>query len=230
MARNRVLRARKSILLSTSRSAPKVDTLLGNNNGAMATLREQFVHDITGAKFSFLRFESSSLFHSFRFIFFTSATCALRFRWIPASPFLNRYFYLTLRHLHVLHDLPELHSRIPPTPIDMATATKTFTRALPRTAAVSSARLATRSAHQPTLAQQFFRSSRRNYSSRPASSPSSKAGLYIGGAAVAALGAGGYFYWSTGDHEIPEVHLRSGSAGQSAGIFKPSSEDYQKVR
>jgi hypothetical protein len=105
--------------------------------------------------------------------------------------------------------------KLPATLTAMATAAKTLSRALPRSSATSSARLATHFASRPTIAQQFFRSSRRNYSSGPAPSSSSNTGLYIGAAAVAVAGEGRYRYTSNAAHEVPEVHLKKGSAGQS---------------
>jgi hypothetical protein len=80
--------------------------------------------------------------------------------------------------------------KLPPTLTAMATAAKTLSRALPRSSATSSARLATRYASRPIITQQFFHSSRRNYSSGPAPSSSSKTGLYIGAAAVAVTWCG----------------------------------------
>lgn len=102
---------------------------------------------------------------------------------------------------------------------------KALTRALPRTAAVFPVRLNPRSARQPTQPQLFFRSSCRRYSSGLAPPSVSKTGLYIGGATVAALSVGGYFCCDN----VFDVHLKKGSAGKSVGIFKPTSEDYQKL-
>ena len=114
-----------------------------------------------------------------------------------------------------------------------ATATRTLARALPRTAssaATSSVRLASRPS-QANAARQFFqRSSRRHYSSGPAPTKSNT-GVIVGATAAAALLAGGAFYYSSTskDGAVPEVHLTKGSGGQSAGVFKPTAADYQKV-
>lgn len=108
----------------------------------------------------------------------------------------------------------------------MASATKTLARALPRTS-TSTIRLAARNTNRSSLPQQFIKSSRRQYSSGP-TPLKSKAGFIGGAAAVAAVAAGGYFYFGT-KGEIPEVHVIKGSSGETKGIFKPTREDYQKV-
>ncbi|KAK6376554.1 heme peroxidase [Exophiala oligosperma] len=118
-----------------------------------------------------------------------------------------------------------------------AVAARTLARAVPRSTAAASAasslRLAARSSrsnnsNSSNAARQFFqKSSRRHYSSsgpEPAKS-SSGSGLIIGAVAAAAL-AGGFYVYNT---QTGEFHLTKGSAGQSAGVFKPTTEDYQKV-
>src|SRR4051794_9579682 len=104
----------------------------------------------------------------------------------------------------------------------MASAAKSFARAIPRSSPASSIRLAARSSRTP-LAQQFFQSSRRQYSSGPGAAKS-KAGLYVGAGLVSAAGAGAFYYFNKQD-----VHLKKGSSGETKGIFKPTKEDYQQV-
>lgn len=110
-----------------------------------------------------------------------------------------------------------------------ATATRTFTKAFQRSAAstVSLTRAAARPSRADAAKQFFQQSSRRHYSSGPAT-PRSNTTLIIGATAAAAfLGGGLYAYQSQGS--APEVHLKQGSGGQAAGVFKPTVEDYQKV-
>ncbi|EHY52402.1 heme peroxidase [Exophiala dermatitidis] len=111
-----------------------------------------------------------------------------------------------------------------------AAAARTFTKAFPRSAssATSSLRLAARPTRNNAAKRVFQQSSRRQYSSAPEPAKKSSTGAIVGGAAAAALLAGGlYFYTKEGG--LPEVHLKSGSAGQSAGLINPTKEDYQKV-
>ncbi|EXJ95871.1 cytochrome c peroxidase, mitochondrial [Capronia coronata CBS 617.96] len=108
-----------------------------------------------------------------------------------------------------------------------ATAARTFTKAFPRSAssAASSLRLAARPSRDNAAKRFFQQSSRRHYSSAPEPAKKSSTGAIVGGAAAAALLAGGlWLYNSQG-----EVHLKSGSAGQSAGLITPTPADYQKV-
>lgn len=113
----------------------------------------------------------------------------------------------------------------------MATATvaRTLTRAIPRSSAsaTSSIRLAARPSRSNAAKQFFQQSSRRHYSSEP-TPPKSNNSAILGGVAAIALFAGGYYYYGS-QGKTPEVHLKQGSAGQSAGLFKPTPEDYQKV-
>ena len=109
----------------------------------------------------------------------------------------------------------------------MATATRTFTKAAPGTAISSIFRVATQSSRQ-NAAKDFFRSTRRQYSSRPLPRKS-KVGVYAGITAGAALFGGTIFYLQQRQDKVPEIHLKQGSAGQSIGIFKPIQHDYQKV-
>jgi cytochrome c peroxidase len=113
-----------------------------------------------------------------------------------------------------------------------ATAARTLARAVPRSTAssTSSLRLAARSSrNDANAAKRFFQnSSRRHYSSAPEPpKSSSRTGIILGAAAAAAL-AGGFYYYST-QGKIPEVHLKKGSAGETVGLLKPTTEDYQKV-
>ena len=113
----------------------------------------------------------------------------------------------------------------------MASAAQSLTRALSRAAPSSSVRHAAGNTRSP-LARQFFQSSRRTYSSGPAAAKSN-AGLIAGAGIVAAAGVGGYYYFNNKQlpdvPKIPEVHLKKGSAGETAGIFTPTKDDYQKV-
>ena len=102
----------------------------------------------------------------------------------------------------------------------MASASRTFSRAFAR-ASAQPIRASARTS-RPTLAQSFQQSSRRGYASGAGASSSSK-GLWFGAAAVAAAGAGGYFYLSD------DYNILKGSSGETQGIFKPTKEDYQKV-
>ncbi|KAK5247150.1 heme peroxidase, partial [Exophiala xenobiotica] len=113
-----------------------------------------------------------------------------------------------------------------------ATAARTLARAVPRSTAssTSSLRVAARSSrNDANAAKRFFQnSSRRHYSSAPEPpKSSSRTGIILGAAAAAAL-AGGFYYYST-QGKIPEVHLKKGSAGETVGLLKPTTEDYQKV-
>ncbi|KIX07010.1 uncharacterized protein Z518_04986 [Rhinocladiella mackenziei CBS 650.93] len=108
-----------------------------------------------------------------------------------------------------------------------ATATRTLTKAFPRStaSATSSIRLTARSSRNNAAKPFFQQSSRRHYSSGPAPSKSST-GTIIGVAAAAALVGGGYYFYST---QGTNIRPKQGSAGQSVGLFKPTAEDYQKV-
>lgn len=98
----------------------------------------------------------------------------------------------------------------------MATAARTFTRAITRTKpSASSFRLAT--------GNNFTRSSRRAYASGSESTRSSL-NYFLGAGAIAAAGATGFYFYNKED-----VHLIKGSAGETKGIFKPTKDDYQKV-
>ncbi len=111
-----------------------------------------------------------------------------------------------------------------------ATAARTFTRAFSRSAASnttsSSIRLQATRPTRANAAKKFFQqSSRRHYSSAPEPTKSSSS-LIIGATAAAALLAGGFYWYNT---QGGELHLKSGSGGQSAGLINPTKEDYQKV-
>lgn len=102
-------------------------------------------------------------------------------------------------------------------------------KALPR--ATSSVRYASRS----PAAKQFFQQARRNYSSESSRSSSNAKYYYAAGAGVVAFSAGYLFsnYNSdivkTNSVGLPETHIKQGSGGQALGLFKPTTEDYQKV-
>lgn len=83
-----------------------------------------------------------------------------------------------------------------------------------------------------SIKQNLHQSSRRQYSASPPPTPSKSTGknTVIGiAAAVAVITAGYYYLYSSSDVKVPEVHLKKGSAGETAGIFTPTDEDYQKV-
>jgi len=110
----------------------------------------------------------------------------------------------------------------------MATAAKSFARAITRASPTSSIRPATRTIRSSLLSKQVCQSSRRGYSSEAGpGSAKSNAGIYIGAAIVAAAGAGGFYYFNKRD--VDELHLIKGSSGETKGIFKATKEDYQKV-
>lgn len=98
----------------------------------------------------------------------------------------------------------------------MASAARTFTRAVSRsTTSNSSLRLSAGSS--------FRRSSRRGYAS--GSEPAkSKFGLFLGAGAIAAAGAAGFYVYQNQD-----LHLLKGSAGETKGVLKATKDDYQKV-
>ena len=110
----------------------------------------------------------------------------------------------------------------------MATAARSFSRAIPRATFTSSLRSA---APRTSLAKpQLSQTIRRTYASGTGSSSStSRTPLYIGAGLLAAAGAGAYFYLNQKDVSVKDVHLTKGSAGETPGVFKPTKEDYQKV-
>jgi cytochrome c peroxidase len=102
----------------------------------------------------------------------------------------------------------------------MAAATKFFTRAIPRPSPASAIPRAARTNRSSFLGQQFSQSSRRGYSSGAGPSPAkSRNAIYLGAAAVAAAGAGTFYYFNKGES----------SSVETKGIFKPTQSDYQKV-
>jgi cytochrome c peroxidase len=113
--------------------------------------------------------------------------------------------------------------------VAMATATKLFTRAVPRTSPACSIPRAAHAARPSFLRQQFSQASRRGYSSGAGPSPpKSRSGIYLGAAAAfAAAGAGAFYYFNKG--EVDKFHLTRGSSGETKGVFKPNQSDYQKV-
>ena len=102
----------------------------------------------------------------------------------------------------------------------MANTATTFSRAFARSS-TQTIRLSARTT-RPALAQQSFRQSRRGYASGPEAAGSSK-GLWIGLTIAAAAGVGGYLYTSK------DYNFTKGSSNETAGIFKPTKDDYQKV-
>lgn len=118
----------------------------------------------------------------------------------------------------------------------MATATRAVTRALPH--ATSSLRYISRA----PAARQFFANARRTYSSGTTSTTTSSNAkyYYAAGAGVIAFGTGYVLSNSLPDSQlktevhkqldnIPDIHVKKGSAGESIGLFTPTAEDYQKV-
>lgn len=123
-----------------------------------------------------------------------------------------------------------------------ATAVRNLAKTLPRSTSSTTCSLGF-AAHpsRANLARQFFQqSSPRQYSSVHQAPKSSRgtAAIYSSVAATAAF-AGGYYYYAAATttkdfpkaipQVVPKVHLTRGSGGHSAGIFKPTPEDYQKV-
>jgi cytochrome c peroxidase len=102
-----------------------------------------------------------------------------------------------------------------------SSATRTFARAALKTRP-SGAALRTSARNTAfTLPRQAFRQqSRRGYASEPAAKSSS--GLYLGIGALALAGGAGFYLYSG-------ESLLKGSSGETAGIFTPKQEDYQKV-
>lgn len=98
----------------------------------------------------------------------------------------------------------------------MASATRTFARTISRIKP-------SKSSFRLVAGNNFTRSSGRGYAS---SSESSRSNLNIllGAGAVAAAGATGFYLYNKKD-----AHLLKGSAGETAGVFKPTKADYQKV-
>jgi len=100
-------------------------------------------------------------------------------------------------------------------------ATRTFTRAARATPATSAFKASARTSILNSSRAAFRQQSRRAYSSE--APQKSGSGLYILGGLVAAGGAGFYAYTQSNGS------LLSGSAGETAGLFTPQFEDYQKV-
>ena len=73
----------------------------------------------------------------------------------------------------------------------------------------------------------FQTTSRRAYASAPPPK-SPNTGLYITAALALAGGTGAYFYLDS-DKNTTIPGLKSGSSGESAGVFKPTQKDYQAV-
>lgn len=111
----------------------------------------------------------------------------------------------------------------------MASAAKTLARLAPRNPAATASFASRITAHSPRsrAVQSFAQPSRRYYSSSPIPPKPIKARLLAGAALVAAVGATSFYYYTK--EEVPNVHLKKGSGGQSAGIFTPTKDDYQKV-
>jgi len=114
----------------------------------------------------------------------------------------------------------------------MAYPARTLTKALPRSSVfpASSIRLASRTSK--TSPKQFLQAPRRQYSSAPTPSKSNTTHIAGGIAAAALLTSGFYLYNIEAhdpNHDLRELHLKKGSAGQSIGLFTPTNDDYQKV-
>jgi len=118
----------------------------------------------------------------------------------------------------------------------MASSTRTFTRAIPKSTAAphtSALRAATRNSRQ-NAATRFFQSSRRQYSSsqKPLESNTAK---YAAVTLVSALFGGGVYYTTsqqTASAVIPETLKKSSKAetpSTAAAPFTPTQADYQAV-
>jgi cytochrome c peroxidase len=106
----------------------------------------------------------------------------------------------------------------------MAAATKLFARAIPRPSPASAIPRAARTTRSSFLSHQFSQSSRRGYSSGAGTSPAKpRNAIYLGAAAVAAAGAGTFYYFNKSDVD------NRGSSAETKHIFKPTQSDYQKV-
>jgi cytochrome c peroxidase len=107
----------------------------------------------------------------------------------------------------------------------MATASRTFTRAL--RANPIAAPLRTAAPRRAIVPRQAFRQqSRRGYASEAPKSGGN--GLLIGAIALAALGGGGYYYLNnTNSASIKQDSATQGQKGNTA--FSPSKKDYQAV-
>ena len=107
----------------------------------------------------------------------------------------------------------------------MASAARTFTRAV-RASPAASSTLKPATAPRLAIARNAFRQqSRRGYADSNGPRGSSNTTLIGGGLiAVAALGGGYYFY-----NNSSATLKQSSAAGEKFGVFKPTHEDYQKV-
>ena len=144
----------------------------------------------------------------------------------------NRHSYSSL----LQHLPPRFHPSQVPSDyleivIDMAASrTRCLTRLSLRSTPISTPlrSLAARNLARPCerqSIQHLHKNSRRSYSSTPPPK-SSNTTLYLTiGVALAAGGAGTYYYFNKGN--VP--NLKEGSAGESRGVFTPTKNDYQKV-
>ena len=103
----------------------------------------------------------------------------------------------------------------------MATAARLVTRAIPHTWSASSIPRAVPASRSAFAGQQVSRAARRGYSSGAGPSRAKpRSGLYLAAAAVAAAGAGTFYYFNKREVEGFDV---------AKGVFKPTQSDYQKV-
>lgn len=102
-----------------------------------------------------------------------------------------------------------------------STATRAFARAAFRSTPTTSAfKTSARNTAFTAPRQAFRQQARRGYASEAAKSSST--GLIFGFGVLALAGGAGYYFHSNGT-------FLSGSAGETAGLFVPKQEDYQKV-
>lgn len=105
----------------------------------------------------------------------------------------------------------------------MATASRTFTRALRSTPTTS----ALKSAPRRFAAQGPKFQARRGYSSEAPKPSGGSNTLLYGGIAAVLLGGGYYAFSSTASPA--QAAKASSAAGSKDGVFTPTKEDYQKV-
>ncbi|KAK5127405.1 heme peroxidase [Meristemomyces frigidus] len=107
----------------------------------------------------------------------------------------------------------------------MASASKTFTRALRSTPATSAFKTAT---PRRFAAQGPKIHPRRGYASEAPKSSGNNTLLY-GGVAALLLGGGAYYAYSSSTTANQAVKAASGEAQKATSVFTPKKEDYQKV-
>ena len=114
----------------------------------------------------------------------------------------------------------------------MATATRTFTRALRSTPASSTLKTLTTRRLAPAPRQAFQQQARRGYASSASRSSASGTAYVFGGVAAALLGGGALVYSAKRPSRATELTPRPSIAEQGRNanaVFSPKQEDYQEV-